>query len=284
MALQMVFKSKNITTNFFGKSTPTYKRSFSLGAQTNWRGRSRFYGEVQVINSQKHPGQFEIELDGRKLRTPSQQLFQLPTKGLATLVAQEWDAQVCVIETSTMPMTMNCAVAIDITSTKRPAIIAELLRYLNTDIVCFPQRLLSEDEQEEISGERKRFFSLQIGRWQKSIDHFQDNYGKLEILDSDTLRSPNHEPTSYANTRFKLEALNDLQLTAIHQLAQGCKSLVLPIALCDRVITVTEAFDAARAEEDHQIQNWGLVEGAHDVDKENLMVQISAASLLLWLS
>ena len=45
-----------------------------------------------------------------------------------------------------------------------------------------------------------------------------------------------------------------------------------------------QAFDAARVEEDVQIEEWGLVEGNHDVDKANLLTQIAAASMLLWLT
>ena len=260
------------------------KRALSLGAQTNWRGRTRFYKDVRVVKSHTHPGLFEVELDKRKLRTPSQEIFQLPSRALAALVAQEWDAQVCILESSVMPVTMQCAIAVDVTSTKRDVIVTELLRYLNTDIICFPQRQLSQGEMEEISGEREKFLKLQMSRWSKAMNHFEQNYGKLEILDSDTLRSPQHSKEAYAKARARLEPLDDFKLTAVHQLAQGCKSLVIPLAVLDRTITPMEAFDAARVEEDHQITNWGLVEGAHDVDRESLLVQVTAASLLLHLS
>jgi ATP synthase F1 complex assembly factor 2 len=145
--------------------------------------------------------------------------------------------------------------------------------------VCFPQK-----NTEEISLDMKKLHQRQMERWTPAVEHFMAGYGKLEILDSDTLRMPLHHHSAMTNAKERLEALCDLKLTAMHQLAQGCKSLVIPIALADRRITVKEAYDAARAEEDHQIHNWGLVEGAHDIDAENLLVQVSAASLLLWLS
>lgn len=252
---------------------------------TTWKGRPRFYGEVKVVHhvvdNKHHPEAYEIELDGRRLRTPGHSVFKLPSKGLAALVAQEWDAQVCVLETTLMPVTMSCATAIDLTSTRRSTIIAELLRYLNTDIVCFPQKLL--EEIDELSGDSKKLRHEQQARWDHAIKHFTQNYGNLEILDSDTLRSPNHHSHAYERAKARLEELNDFQLTAVHELAKGCKSLVVPLALLDRKITVKEAFKAVRVEEDHQIGNWGLVEGAHDVEHESLMAQIAAASLILWL-
>lgn len=183
-----------------------------------------------------------------------------------------------------MPVTMQCAMALDVTPTKRDIVIFDLLRYLNTDIVCFPQRQLGPAEDEEVSGERKKLYGTQSERWKHPLNHFHEKYGKLEILDSDTLKAPVHEKKAIQAVKEKLEKLDDFKLTAVQQLAQGCKSLVVPLALVDRKITVLDAVTAARAEEDHQIQNWGLVEGAHDVDRENLVVQVSAASLILHLS
>lgn len=278
----MMFRTVFMRTATTGQGANV--RCFSMGVTTNWRGRARFYGDVDVVESKTDAGKFEIELDKRKLRTPAQRMFQLPTRGLAGLVAQEWDAQVSQLETSVMPVTMQCAMAIDVNAFRRGALISELLRYMNTDIVCFPQRLLQPGDIEEFSGEREKFRTMQLSRWQKAMDHFAKTYGKLEILDSDTLRSPNHDPAAYARVTARLEALNDFQLTAVHNLAQGCKSLVVPFALLDRKITVREALDAARVEDDHQITNWGLVEGAHDVDHENLLAQLAAASLIIWLS
>lgn len=42
-----------------------------------------------------------------------------------------------------------------------------------------------------------------------------------------------------------------------------------------------QAMAAARAEEDHQIEQWGLVEGGHDVDIADLRVRVSAPSLFV---
>lgn len=253
------------------------QRRFSSGV--NWRGRARFYSDVDV-KLDEATQKFLVLLDGRVLKTPGMQPFALPTKSLACVVAQEWDSQVCVLETSLMPVTMQCATAIDITSVQRPNIVTELLRYLTTDVVCFPSEIIPE----EMSKESQKLFNTQSLRWKPSVDYFQHHYGKLEVLTSHTLRMPLHPKDTLLSARLKLETLCDFKLNAMHQLAHGCKSLVIPMALADRVISVNDAVVASRAEEDHQIGNWGLVEGSHDVDEVNLRVQISASSLILWLS
>lgn len=44
-------------------------------------------------------------------------------------------------------------------------------------------------------------------------------------------------------------------------------------------LSVAGALEAARVEEDHQIMNWGLVEGGHDVDIADAAARVSAAAL-----
>ncbi len=46
-------------------------------------------------------------------------------------------------------------------------------------------------------------------------------------------------------------------------------------------LDLTQALQAARLEEEFQIDRWGLVEGGHDVDQANAKVQLAAPSLFL---
>ncbi|KAH9249748.1 hypothetical protein BASA81_012555 [Batrachochytrium salamandrivorans] len=253
------------------------KRFLSSGV--NWRGRARFYGEVDVAHDSVLD-KFFVLLDGKAVRTPGMNPFALPTRALAGLVAQEWDSQICVLETSTMPLTMQCATAIDITCNRRDGTVAELLRYLTTDVVCFPAQV----DLNENSGETKKLHNFQQERWKLALGHFAQTYGQLQVLDSNTLVLPKHDPEAIAKVTHRLHDLCDFKLNAMNQLAHGCKSLVLPLALLDRASTVEGTLLASRAEEDHQIGNWGLVEGSHDVDESNLRCQISAASMVLWLA
>jgi hypothetical protein len=45
---------------------------------------------------------------------------------------------------------------------------------------------------------------------------------------------------------------------------------------------VLQAFEAARVEEGFNIEQWGLVEGGHDLDISSTRLMLSAASTLLW--
>lgn len=44
-----------------------------------------------------------------------------------------------------------------------------------------------------------------------------------------------------------------------------------------------QAFDAARLEEEYNVERWGMVEGGHDMDRANTTLTLTAASTLLWL-
>ena len=218
-------------------------------------------------------------MDGKAMKTPSKRPFAMPTKAMALVVALEWDAQIRVIETSTMPVTMLAATALDVTPLRRDATVTELLRYLVTDLVCFP---LAEDDavdEEDLSLAEK-----QAQLWQQPIAHFTGTYGPISIASARDLTPPKHSEKAMSMARKRLEGMSDWELTSALSLAQGCKSLIVPLGVLDGAVPVDKALAAARAEEDHQIQHWGLVEGGHDVDLANVKTQVLAALLLTRLS
>lgn len=61
------------------------------------------------------------------------------------------------------------------------------------------------------------------------------------------------------------------------------KSVVISLALLHRFVTLDQAVDAGRVDEEYNIHMWGMVEGGHDVDRANVSVQAATASTLLWL-
>ena len=128
------------------------------------------------------------------------------------------------------------------------------------------------------------------------ISQIEKELGKIDLANGMT--TPQHPNTTVSNARKKLETVDAFQLTAIESLASGLKSLVLPLVLVHSVdgtknsldssqeftLTATEAIAASRLEEEHQIDEWGLVEGGHDIDRANLQVQVCSALLFLRLN
>ena len=77
------------------------------------------------------------------------------------------------------------------------------------------------------------------------------------------------------------QGLDRWQLAAAEQLAACCKSVLLGLAAAAQQLSVEQALEAARVEEDLQIQQWGLVEGGHDIDIADLRIRVAAPSLFV---
>ena len=60
------------------------------------------------------------------------------------------------------------------------------------------------------------------------------------------------------------------------QLAAASKSVLLGLAGLGGQLSLEGLLRAARLEEDHQLQFWGLVEGGHDIDIADTRVRLAA--------
>lgn len=77
------------------------------------------------------------------------------------------------------------------------------------------------------------------------------------------------------------QGLDRWHLAAAEQLAACCKSVLLGLAVTAGKLSIEQTLEAARLEEDHQIERWGLVEGGHDIDIADLRVRVAAPSLFI---
>ncbi|CAM9550967.1 unnamed protein product [Phaeothamnion confervicola] len=240
------------------------------------KGRRRFYREVSVREAPSEPGIWQILLDKHVLRTPARRPLHFDTPELAVAVAAEWDAQTSAagIEPSTMPLMTLSATTIDQTAEDPAFVVDNCMRYLATDTICF----LAADE-ERILLERQR------ARWGPLHDWLRQDVG-LPLATSQgkgLLQRPEHPAAAAERCREVLEAMDPWALTAVQSVTMECKSVGIALALALRQIDVDEAFEAARIEEEFNIEVWGLVEGGHDLDQSFARVQLTAASTLFWL-
>lgn len=57
--------------------------------------------------------------------------------------------------------------------------------------------------------------------------------------------------------------------------------MCIAIAGVEGKLSLDQVIEASRIEESHQIEEWGLVEGGHDIDIAELNVRISAPLVFL---
>lgn len=94
----------------------------------------RFYKDVAVVAGESG---FEIQLDGRPVRTPARAPLALPNVRLAEAIAGEWRAQGDMVDPRSMPFTGLANGAIDQIEPDRVNFAAGIARYGESDLLCY---------------------------------------------------------------------------------------------------------------------------------------------------
>ena len=95
---------------------------------------TRFYSSAAP---EEIEGGWTIALDGRPIKTPARKTLLVESKGLAAQIAAEWDGQGDVVQIPTLHLTRLVNVALDQTPQQRGPMIDEILKYCETDLLCF---------------------------------------------------------------------------------------------------------------------------------------------------
>jgi len=204
----------------------------------------RFYKAAAVDGGDDGYG---ILLDGRPVRTPGRVLLRVATEGLATALCDEWDGQGDEIDPLSMPLTQLTNTAIDRTPELRDAMIAELVRYGGTDLVCYradhPQTLVERQDTQ----------------WQPLVDWLRQQYDIGLLTVTGVLPQPQN-PAALVRLERLMAAYDDFRLTALHMGATSAGSVVIGLALMEGVVDAAQAANAAQLDDLHQIERWGAEE------------------------
>lgn len=206
----------------------------------------RFYKTVTVVEAE---GGWQVQLDGRKLRTPKAALMILPTRAAADEVAAEWAAQTDVIEMATMHATRLANTAIETIGAAREGVADQVAQYAGSDLLCYfadqPAELLARQEHgwgpvlaQAEAAERLRFVRC------AGIVHQDQPAGTL------------------ARAREIALSLNDFQLAGLAFGVALFGSAVLSVGLLRGWITGEAAYDLSRIDEAFQEETWGIDEDA----------------------
>ena len=212
---------------------------------------------------------WQVLLDKRTLRSPALQPLRLPTEALATAVAIEWDSMGEMVEPHNMPLMSAVSTVTDHLPANRELYGKELLKYLDTDTVC----IRAPPHEGEL-------YELQRETWDPLVDWMEEAFG-ASLATTSAVGKPRHDPASLEAVKAHVETLTDFELQALFLFTNVCKSLTIGLALVHGRLGIDEAVAAARLEEEYQIDQWGMVEGGHDVDRAHINVQLAAGRVLL---
>lgn len=160
----------------------------------------------------------------------------------------------------------NAVPDVKIPAGKRVAVIADMLKYAECDTLCYfadyPESLIR----------------MQREKWQPVLNwingcgcSFQATQG-LEVCPL--------TPQTAEYIKGRLNLLDDESLQAFRNVAGGCRSVILAMAVLEGRLEAQEAFDLAVLEETFQNEMWLKDEEAHKAEENRRREVIEAAQKL----
>ncbi|GAA5958690.1 hypothetical protein JCM21900_001555 [Sporobolomyces salmonicolor] len=229
----------------------------------------RFWKAVAV---EKRPeGEYAVLLDHRTLKTPGGAPLLMPKDRLpvSLLIAEEWENQVAVLKPHTLPMTSLAARALDGLKDEntRKEVVASLLKYLDTDTVCFHEEFPAT------------LVKLQEAHWKPLIDWVCKTYD-VEVRIYEGILNTRQPDATILKLGSVVADYDQFKLAAFERAVLASKSYLVALGLVEGFLSADDAAHAAHVEVQSQINRWGEVEDTHDVDHQDVRVRLGSAALL----
>lgn len=201
----------------------------------------RFWKDVAVEPAEAG---WRVALDGKPIRTQGGKPQVVPGRELAEALAAEWRAQGEEIDPHAFPLRDLADYALDHVAVDRAAAIADLLRYAETDTLCY-----RADPDEPL-------YRRQLVLWEPLVAALEARHGvKLERV-SGIVHRPQPEAT-LGKLNEVLAAHDDFTLAALATLAPLAASLTIALAALEPGADAAVLYTAANAEQDWQAELWG---------------------------
>lgn len=215
---------------------------------SEWTAK-RFWTETRVVAADSG---FTVELDTRPVKTPAKNLLVVPTHTMAEEISVEWDAQVEVIDPTTMPFTRSANAAIDKVRVQHAEVADMLAGYGDSDLLCY-----RADGPEGLIARQKT-------QWDPLLDWAADVLGARLLPVEGVIHHPQAEAALTALSE-RTHALSDFELSAFHDLVSLTGSLILGFATAYDHLAPKEAWAISRVDEIWQQEQWGVDEEAAEL-------------------
>jgi len=221
----------------------------------------RFYKEAGLATE---GGAFRVTLDGRGVKTQGGQVQLVPTAALAEALAAEWSAQGEEIDPAAFVLRDLADLALDVIGPDRAGAIATLLRYAETDTLCY-----RADPDEPLHVRQQELWEPLLAAAEARYDiHFERISGVL------------HRPQP-VGTLKRLEAVlaakDDFALAALTTLTTLAASLTVGLAALEPQADIVALWQAAELEAEWQAQLWGR-DGEAEARQAKRFAAFSAAA------
>ena len=226
--------------------------------------------------SQTHGSYWAVTLDGKVTKTMYKDNLLIPTKAMAVALAEEWESQNENINLKSLHLNNFLAKCIRAANDDnlQQYMREELYTILENDQICFR-------ESEEADNQYKVGLALaQKEKTTRIFDILEKEFGvKLKIF-HDIQVEPQH--SSVSKVVPLLRTIDNYVLFSLYTVAQQSKSTAIALSfLLHNELSIREAVEIARVDENYQTQHFGKVEGAHDYDEANTLCTFATAKNII---
>ncbi|MEX0300088.1 MAG: ATP12 family chaperone protein [Kordiimonas sp.] len=208
----------------------------------------RFYKDVSV---EALDGGYQVQLDGRVVKTPGKETLSMPTEALADAVAEEWRKQGEKIDTESMPLTRLANTVLDRVSPRFEAVANDIAAFGGTDLLCY--RAVDQDELE----------AKQAATWNPYLEWAEDRLGAKLVVTSGIMPVA-QDKGALDQLAAEVDAFDAYELTALHEFTNGFGSLVLALAYMKNFKDFEACWQASILDQTHQEELWGVDYEAED--------------------
>ena len=201
----------------------------------------RFY---KSAGTEEREGGFEVQLDGRTIKTPLKAPLMVPTEALARAIAREWDGQAETIKPDAMPLTRLANTALDRVAPRKDPVINEIATFGQSDLLCYrattPMELVERQAQ----------------AWTPMLRWAEDHLGAALRVTEGII--PVEQPTNAVSALLSaVSALDPFRLTGLNIVTTITSSVVLGLAVVDGKLAAPEAHVLSIIDETFQAEQWG---------------------------
>ena len=229
----------------------TDKVQKDIKAQFKRKLPNKFFKLAEYSES-KLENQFEVLLDGKPLKTPSKYTLTIPTRALAVAICAEWNALETHINPDHLPLTKTANSALETTAGNMGAIIDELVKFGETDLLIYQQEFpFGLQKQQELHWNP-------IILWAENMwdVNYEVTYGITHV---------NQNEIILKHYKIYLSALDTHALSTIYLITTATGSLLIALAYHAGILSVEGLIIAAFVDEDWQLSQWGEDEDAKKI-------------------
>lgn len=199
-------------------------------------GPKRFYKEVVVDAGDEG---YAILIDGKPVKTPMRKELIAENKELAEHIAKEWRAQETYIDPNTMPLTQILNTRLDKMPGEREGMTREILKYFDTDLVCY-----YTDAPQEL-------YTRQKSVWNNAHLWFAQKSGE-SLQTTQEIAALKQKEAAHDFIKAYIQGMNEDRFIILQMATPLCGSIILAAAFCDGALDVDAVMKACFVEEDYK--------------------------------